>query len=249
MDFEEVVALVAEVKELTADNLQSVIEKLQNIYVDPTELIKYAGWASPIKNFLKAKIPFLYPSWRFWNNVDVFFNSGVLSDSDKKKLIDKLLSNENKNDSGKEIINIINKIDNDKKIAYVLNATKVLLKNDSIKLSLYFRICHTILNTLEEDLQFLHRKIDEPSIKYSIEVNGLIIAGLAYNQGGSKDDSQDYAFTEFAKVIDEYALKGNGEKKIEEFNINKSPQTNFLTENSIPTKDEVQQILDGTYGK
>ena len=53
MDVDEIVALATEVKEIATDNLQSVIEKLQSIYDDPTELIKYAGWAGPIKNLLK----------------------------------------------------------------------------------------------------------------------------------------------------------------------------------------------------
>ena len=248
MDVEKVVALATEVKEFTADNLPSVIEKLQSIYDDPTELVQYASLASPIKNFLKAKAPFLYPSWRFWNNVDAFFNSGVLDENDKKKLIDKLSNDKNKNDSGKEIINIINKINTDKKMAYILNATKVLLTNDSLDLPLYFRICRTIFNTLEEDLEFLSHNIEKNSIKYSIKVNGLMTTGLVYDKGLSEDNSPSYAFNEFAKVVYEYALKGNGEKKIEEFNLNRPPQTSFLTTADIATDEEMNKMLDEVFG-
>ena len=242
-DVNEIVELAENVKEFTVENLETIKEKLQSIVDNPTDLIRYATLAKPLKNFIKEKAPFLYPSWQFWDNVDKFFNSGILNDNDKKKLIDKLSSDKNKNKVGKKIIGIIEKVETDKKLVYIINATKSLV-DDKIEFPIYFRICHTISQTLEEDLQFLNNHIDKKAISYSIEVNGLIASGLAYNRGIGENDAPSYAFNEFAKVVNEYALKGDGQKRIEEFNLNKPPQTTFLTTNDIANEEDVQKMFE-----
>ena len=215
----------------------------QNAY-DFLGLVGCASAANGIKNFLRQKAPFLYSDWKFWDNVDKFFNGGILSNDDKQNLILKLSDTENANDNGNEIIGIIKKVNSDKKLAYILNATKALA-NNRIELPLYFRVCNIILNTLEEDLNFLKSHISEETIDYSISVGGLTTVGLACHRGIIEDNSKSYTFTELAKIVNEYALKGDGQKRIEEFNLNKSPQ-NFLR---ISTDEEVSEYLEDIFNQ
>ena len=197
-----------------------------------------------IKNYLKKNCPFLYSEWKFWDNMDKFFNSGILTEDDKRKLIDKLSNDKTSAETGKKIIALIGKTDTDQKLACILNATKALA-NNLIELNIYFRICNSVLNTLEEDLQFLKSHIEENTIDYSISVGGLITVGLACHRGIIEGNSKSYAFTELAKIVNEYALKGDGRKRIEEFKLNESPQNTF----SVATDEEVAEHLDEIFNQ
>ena len=108
--------------------------------------------AKHIKDLLRKKAPFLYHEWKFWDNIDKFFNSGILSDDDKRKLIGKMSSEKEKKEVGRKIIDLIGKVDTDKKLVYIINATKAWI-DDAIDRSQYFRICHVISASLDEDLQ------------------------------------------------------------------------------------------------
>ena len=227
---------------------KNLIPLAQNAMSNPVGLISNAFLVNQIKDILEKKLPFLHYEWKFWYNIDKFFNGGALSESDKQTLICKLSNEANRDYVGKKIIEIIGSAETDKKLVYILNTTRVLITNDSLNLPMYFRICNTISHTLEEDLQFLNAHIDEKTIGYSIEVSGLITAGLAYDRGFSENNAPSYAFTDFAKIINEYALKGDGEKKIEEFNLNKPPQTSFLTTANIATDEEMKQVIDEALG-
>lgn len=193
-----------------------------------------------IKDILRKKAPFLYHEWRFWDNIDKFFNSGILSDDDKSKLIGKL-ANE-KQDVGRKIIDLIGKIDTDKKLVYIINATKAWIK-DSIDRPQYFRICHVIFASLDEDLQFLSEYIyDIDNIPYSIEINGLQTTGLACNNATDKEWYPLYVFTPLSRVVNEYAIKGAEANAIENFNINEPP----IKETS---NEDFQKMIDGIFGK
>ena len=132
----------------------------------------------------------------------------------------------------KKFFAIIREIDADKTLAYILNATKAFL-NDKITLSIYFRICHVVLNTLEEDLQFLKAHINDAVIPYSVEVGGLMTAGLAYHTDVGEDNIPRYNFTELAKLISNCAINGTSLTNISEFSLN--------------DPDNIQSIFDGTY--
>ena len=79
-----------------------------------------------------------------------------MSDDDKRKLIGKMSSEKEKQKVGKKIINLIGKVDTDKKLAYIINATKAWI-GDIIDRPQYFRICHIISASPDEDLQFLSK--------------------------------------------------------------------------------------------
>lgn len=207
-----------------------------------SNMLTVAQLAIYIKNHLKKKMPWLYSEWKFWDNIDKFFNSGILSDDDKRKLIGKLSNEKEKKEVGRKIIDLIGKVDTDKKLVYIINATKAWI-NDAIDRSQYFRICHVISVSLDEDLQFLSEHIDDTGdIPYSIEINGLQTTGLACHTTTDKEGNPLYVFTPLSRAVNEYAIKGAEANAIENFNINEPPFKG--------TRDEdVQKMIDGIFGK
>lgn len=188
-----------------------------------SNMLTVAQLAIYIKNHLKKKMPWLYSEWKFWDNIDKFFNSGILSDDDKRKLIGKLSNEKEKQEVGRKIIDLIGKVDTDKKLVYIINATKAWI-DDVIDRPQYFRICHVISASLDEDLQFLSEHIDDSGdIPYSIEINGLQTTGLACHTNMDKEGNPLYVFTPLSRAVNEYAIKGAGANAIENFNINEPP--------------------------
>ena len=197
--------------------------------------------AKQLNNFFRQKAPFLHSDCKFWGNMDKFFNGGILSDDDKQKLIEKLSDVKNNDENEKRFLDLISKVDTDKKLVYILNATKALL-NDEITLSIYFRICHVVINTLEEDLNFLKDHIKEIEITYSIEISGLMTTGLAYASSMKENELMNYSFTPLAKVVNDYALVGDTNLNIS-FDINKQSKTKF-----VATDEEISEMLDDVFG-
>ena len=206
------------------------IRTLANFTCDFLSIAGFASSAKQIKDILREKAPFLYREWKFWDNIDKFFNSGILSDDDKRKLIGKLSSEKEKQEVGRKIIDFIGKIDTDKKLVYIINATKAWV-DDAIDRPQYFRICHIISASLDEDLQFLSEHIDDTGdIPYSIEVNGLQTTGLACHKAMDKEGNPLYVFTPLSRAVNEYAIKGAEANAIENFNINEPPIKEMSTE-------------------
>ena len=235
-DLNEIKEIVVTVKDEIIDKMETLRGFLEN----PVDFIKYASLAKEIKNLIKEKAPFLYPEWKFWDNIDKFFNSGILSDDDKCKLIGKLSNEKEKQEVGRKIIDLIGKIDTDKKLVYIINATKAWV-DDSIDRLQYFRICHIISASLDEDLQFLSEHIDDTGdIPYSIEINGLQTTGLACHTNMNKEGNPLYVFTPLSRAVNEYAIKGAEANAIENFNINEPP---FKSTSDEEWKQEIEAIF------
>lgn len=234
-----------EIKEIVVTVKDEIIEKMETLrgfLENPVDFIKYASLAKEIKNLIKEKAPFLYPEWKFWDNIDKFFNNGILSDDDKRKLIGKMSNEKEKKEVGRKIIDLIGKVDTDKKLVYIINATKAWI-NDAIDRSQYFRICHVISASLDEDLQFLSEHIDDTGdIPYSIEINGLQTTGLACNNATDKEGYPLYIFTPLSRAVNEYAIKGAEANAIENFNINEPPIKEISDE-------DFQKMINGIFGK
>ena len=206
-----------------------------------------ASSAKQIKNILREKAPFLYPEWKFWDNMDKFFNSGILTDDDKQKLGEKVSSEKNKEEVVRKIIELVGNVNTNKKLAYIINATKSLA-NDAVELPTYFRICHTISNSLDEDLRFLGEHISESEVPYSIEVSGLQTAGLVYFKSADESGNQVYAFNALANAVNEYAIRSDGTEVIEKFDLNEPPDLkNFASENL--SEDDIWKMFDEGSGK
>lgn len=245
--------MMDKVSELSTENpVKNEILKILQIFIDAplsslSNVLTVGQLAIYFKNYLKKNYPWVYPEWKFWDNMTKFFNSDILTDEDKQKLVEKVSSEKNKEEVGKRIIKLVGNVNTNKKLAYIINATKSLA-NDAVDLSTYFRICHVISNSLDEDLRFLGEHISESEVPYSIEVSGLQTAGLVYFKSADESGNQVYAFNALANAVNEYAIRSDGTEVIEKFDLNEPPDLkNFASENL--SEDDIWKMFDEGSGK
>ena len=147
--------------------------------------------------------PFFLREQMFWSKLDAFLNGVYLDEEDCAKLRAKLVGDGKKGDTPRRLIECIDKVESEQKIQYLINATRCLLVN-FIDRPEFFRICHAITHTLEEDLSFLGEHIKETDLPYDTYVQGLYTAGLMYISVAGEE--QRYAFTPLAEMVDQYAV-------------------------------------------
>lgn len=152
-----------------------------------------------------AKSPFFIREQLFWVKMETFLNGVYLSEDDCAKLRAKLTEDGEKEDNAFRLVESIDRAETQRKVHYLINVTHCLL-TDFIDRITYFRICHAITHTLEEDLIFLGEHIDEENIPYSSYTQGLLTAGLMYQSVLDSDGEQKYSFTPLARVVDQYAV-------------------------------------------
>ena len=141
-----------------------------------------------------AKSPLFIREQLFWTKMEAFLNGVYLSKDDRIKICAKLIKDNDNRDNAFRLVESIDRADTTQKIQYLINSTRCLLA-DFIDRSTYFRICHAITHTLEEDLAFLREHINEDDIPYSPYTQGLFTAGLMYQSVIDGNGEQKYAFT------------------------------------------------------
>ena len=152
-----------------------------------------------------AKSPLFIREQLFWTKMEAFLNGVYLSKDDRIKICAKLIKDNDNRDNAFRLVESIDRADTMQKIQYLINSTRCLLA-DFIDRSTYFRICHAITHTLDEDLAFLREHINEDDIPYSPYTQGLFTAGLMYQSVIDGNGEQKYAFTSIAKIVDQYAV-------------------------------------------
>ena len=124
------------------------------------------------------------------------------------------------------MIGRIDRAETKQKIGYLINAPRCLL-SDYIDLSTYFRICHAVTQTLDEDLSFWGENTNEKDIPYGLHIQGLLISGLMYQSVIDANGEQKYSFTPLAEYVDRYAVSYN--------NVERYPMTvRYVAETSSP---------------
>ena len=152
-----------------------------------------------------AKSPFFVREQLFWTKLEAFLNGVYLDSDDWAKLRAKLTECGKKGDNSYRLVECIDRVETQQKIDYLINATRCLL-TDLIDLSTYFRICHAVTHTLEEDLCFLRNHIKESNLPYDQFIQGLLSAGLMYQSVIDGNGDQKYSFTPIAEIVDQYAV-------------------------------------------
>lgn len=132
------------------------------------------------------------------------------------KLSEKLFSDEeNGNDNAIRILNCIEKIDSEKKVDYMISATRSFLLN-MIDVEEYFRILKVITETLYEDLLFLKENIIKTDkLKGNRNVLALSNAGLAIQcviDSNVDIEEQFYNITKLGMSVDKYAISIDDDK-------------------------------------
>lgn len=232
-----------EVKEVSEDIFEDTIKAILG---DPFSVGKIL--------FTIMKFPFFFREQIFWPKMKAFLN-GVYTndDDDKAKLRAKLNENGEERDNACRLIECIDRAETQQKIRYLINATRCLLV-EFIDLQTFFRICHVIKNTLEEDLQFLRKNIlSESDHEYNPCTQGLLTAGLMYQSVIDANGNQRYSFTPTAELVDKFAVS------YDDVNRYPNPTKNFSKDSSLPisiddgsgsiSDQEIKQMLDETFGE
>lgn len=149
----------------------------------------------------------------FWNKFEYFLNNLDTSDDYLGEFC-RVLTEDWKNPENQDrLFDTIDKIDTNNKAKYLANASRCVASG-MITREDYFRICHLLKTSLQEDLLFLQSEvIEEREYEYSYTVQGLWSSGLMYQSVVDSDGNDRYAFTPFAKVLDMYALSYDNVEK------------------------------------
>ncbi|MCI5773691.1 MAG: hypothetical protein MR210_03930 [Erysipelotrichaceae bacterium] len=193
-----------------------------------------------------AQFPFFIREQYNWIKLKMFFDGVYINEQDRAKINAMLMENGKKEDNALRLLKLIDDADGIGKISYLINATRCLLA-DFIDLTTYFRICHVVIYTLEEDLEFLKQNINNNSFEYSQYIQGLLTSGLVYQSKIYPNGDQEYSFTKLAYFTDQYALSYD--------DVNKYPNpSNKVLYNSNPkvditrptpiTNKEIDQMFD-----
>lgn len=233
-----------EIQEESTDFFEDIIKALLGNPISTGKIIIFL-----------AKSPTLIHEKLLWSKFEMFLNGIYLSKDDCNKLYDKLTKDGEKKDNSQRLLSYIDKAETQKKIKYLINATRCLLI-DFIDLSIYFRICHAIVHTLEEDLQFLKRNINKTEFSWNLCVQGLLTTGLMYQSVFDGNGEQKYSFTPTAKLIDQFALSCdniNRYPNIGTIQIEETPLTmNILhpnLEDMMATDEDIDEVLNEVFGK
>lgn len=142
---EQITALMKrdEIKEASANVIEDIINAVLG---DPISAGKVM--------VALTKSPFFVREQIFWAKLSAFLDGTYLNEDDCAKLRAKLTENGEKRDNPLRLVESIDRAETQQKIRYLINATRCLL-TDFIDRSTYFRICHVVTHTLEEDLTFL----------------------------------------------------------------------------------------------
>lgn len=202
-----------------------------------------------------AKSPFFIREQIFWAKLSAFLDGIYLNEDDCAKLGAKLTENGEKRDNPLRLVESIDRAETQQKIRYLINATRCLL-TDFIDRPTYFRICHVVTHTLEEDLTFLADHIDETDLPYSIYTQGLLTSGLMYQSVIDGNGDQKYSFTSIAKLVDQFAVSYDNAERYPNPQVirvqDNPPQIRVPSlewKNIMATDEEVSEMLDDVYGK
>lgn len=152
-----------------------------------------------------AKSPFFIREQIFWRKFFSFLEGVYLSEKDRRDLRVKITENGTKGENPFRLIEYIDRAETQKKMQYLVNATRCLLA-DFIDIATYFRICHDVTYTLDEDLHFLKTHIEKSNLSYDAYVQGLLTAGLMYQSVIDGNGDQKYSFTPMAEDVDKFAV-------------------------------------------
>ena len=200
---EQIKGLISQenIKETSTNMLEDIINAVLG---DPMSIAKVM--------ITVVKSPFFIHEQLFWTKLEAFLNGVYLNQDDCVKLCTKLTEDGKKQDNALRLVESIDRAETQQKISYLINATRCLLM-DFIDRPTYFRICHMVTHTLEEDLTFLSNHINEKDLPYSTYIQGLLTSGLMYQSVIDGNGEQKYSFTPLAKIVDQYAVSYENVKK------------------------------------
>lgn len=151
--------------------------------------------------------PFLLQERIFWMKLESFLNGVDTTEEERLKFCAKLTCDGTKKENPYRLVEVINRCDTQRKIEYLISASRCLGAG-FIDSNTYFRIVHTVMNCLQEDLEFVIENIDKHTeYEYSNIIQGLLNCGLMYQSVIDCNGNDKYAFTPFADTLDRFSLR------------------------------------------
>lgn len=171
------------------------------------------------------KSPMFFREQLFWTKFEMFLNGIDVTEDERSSFCAKLTLDGAKKENVYRLIQAIDHAETNGKVNYLINVSRCL-SAAFIEHPVYFRICHIITNSLEEDLDFLKEHIVEDSeYEYGDIIQGLMNNGLMYQSVLDANGDNRYRFTSLAEVIDRYSLSYNN---IERYTMCGESNTNQL---------------------
>lgn len=182
-----------------------------------------------------AQSPFFLREQLFWTKLEAFLNGIYLSPEDCAKLSAMLTEDGESTENALRLVECIDRVETQQKIRYLINATRCLLTR-FIDRPTYFRICHAITHTLEEDLTFLKEHIFETDLQYSNYTQGLLTSALMFQSVIDANGDQKYSFTPLAKIVDQYATSYD--------NVERYPNPMLLTQSFADPQPKIPGVME-----
>lgn len=200
---------------------------------DSTEALSGSLFAVAKILFAAIHSPFALRDKIFWMKFKKFLDGVFTTEEQKAKFAAKLASEGNKNDNTMRLLSCIEKSDAEKKIDYLINASRSL-SADFITLEEYFRVCHVITQSVTEDLRYLAEHILENDLDYSIPVQGLVSEGLMIQtQLNANTGEHKYSFTPLAELVDRFAVSYDNAERYPNPLARSSPDTPNIRINGV----------------
>lgn len=194
--------------------------------------------------------PMLIQNFIFWGKYRMFMDGILTDDGAIRKLSEIFADNEEKIEFAERVISTIDKIETKQKALYISNLTRALCSCFICKED-YYRLLWCIVNVPFEDLLYLSGKIDNTLIYDNIHLRFLEKSNLVTKdntpiftkpQIEQGKNCHKYTFTDFARILDQYAL--SYESKKYNYTINESP----LGSKQLEIPDGTQFIIRGSGG-
>lgn len=166
------------------------------------------------------KMPLLIKDAYYWSKFHLFV-IGV-KNAEKElgqgvKLSNKLFDTpKNKRQNGMRLLGYIDKADSDQKINYYINATKSLLLG-LIDNTDYFRIMKALMETLNEDLEYLADIVIKEDVYrgnmqlLALERSGLVLQAVF--DANESVENQSYVVSSLGKYVDRFAVSFEDEDR------------------------------------
>ena len=213
-------------KIMQKEEIQGFIEELDVSTISGEMLDNMIGMLmlDPIayKNFAKqiAKMPFLIKDAYYWSKFHLFVTRVKSAEKELGKgvkLSNKLFdTTKNKRQNGMRLLGYIDKADSEQKINYYVNATKSLLLG-LINNTDYFRIMKALMETLNEDLEYLADiAIKEDMYRGNVQLLALERSGVvlqAVFDANESVENQSYVISSLGKYVDRFAVSFEDEER------------------------------------
>ena len=195
------------------NNISNIIDSLITIlFADKAEVIKL------IKDF--AKTPCIMKEVFYWNKFYMFLSGikQIEENIDESRKLKEVICDDTskKSQNAVRLLEYIDKADSEKKIDDYIQITKNLLCGYINQVE-YFRIMKAVLETLDEDLQYLTEiSKDEASYKGSIQMLALERSGLVIRlgiDGNENIEEQDYVISSLGKMVSKYIRRPHCSQK------------------------------------